>query len=746
MVRERRSLQDLIRSRQRSGFVGRQGQVIQFAENLALAVDDERRRFLFNIHGDAGVGKTYLTMQLRQTAAERGALTAYVDETVEDVLSAMSVIAHGLSPDGTWLGDFNKRAKAYLQRRHELASDPHAPDGVAAFLTRTAVMIGVHAARGVPIAGSLLAPVDAAAAADQADRARAYLASKLRDHADVRLLLSPAEELTPLFVTGLNRAAAGRPIALFVDTYERIGLLLDQWLRDMYAGRYGDLPGSLVTTISGQVPLDPNSWSEYIPVIADVPLEPFSDTEARQFLASKNITGEQTVEVILNLSGRLPLWLATLASGHPGGAADIGDPAGDTVERFLKWENDPARRAIAVAAALPRALNQDVLAPLAPDGQAPVLFAWLRSLPFVTQQGGMWRYHEVARAAMLRLQRAQAPSEWRARQAALARAHAAWAADTSGGTGETWTNPGWIDHVREETYHLLCADPVNNLPQALASAVKAAKHGTIRARQWAGLIADAGRDTDQPTLQEWGRLLGGSIHDSDLTEYLTHLINKGQISEASIIIAFRERGNGHRLAGRFDEALADLTRIIDMDPSYAKAIASRGLIYYTMGRHGEALAEFSRAIEMDPSYTWAFSNRGRVYWALGRQNDALADFTRAIDLNPSYTKALASRGLGYLATDRYNEALADLSRAIDIDPDYAWAIARRGQVYLALAQYDEAIADFTRAIDIDITPSRAWIIASRGQAYQAAGQPDKARADFTRAIEIDPEIATMTDQ
>src|SRR5690348_2102617 len=100
MARERRSLQDLIQNRQRSGFVGRQGQVTQFTENLALDVDDERRRFLFNIHGDAGVGKTYLTKQLRQAATARGALAAYVDEAVEDVLSAMSALARGLSPDG----------------------------------------------------------------------------------------------------------------------------------------------------------------------------------------------------------------------------------------------------------------------------------------------------------------------------------------------------------------------------------------------------------------------------------------------------------------------------------------------------------------------------------------------------------------------------------------------------------------------------------------------------------------------
>jgi hypothetical protein len=74
MARERRSLQDLIRSRQQSGFVGRQQQVVQYQENLGFPVDDERRRFLFNIHGDAGVGKTFLTKQLRQIATGMGVL------------------------------------------------------------------------------------------------------------------------------------------------------------------------------------------------------------------------------------------------------------------------------------------------------------------------------------------------------------------------------------------------------------------------------------------------------------------------------------------------------------------------------------------------------------------------------------------------------------------------------------------------------------------------------------------------
>jgi len=424
MGAEGRSLQDRIRERQQGGFVGRQGQIIQYQENFRFSVDDERRRFLFNIHGDAGVGKTFLSTQLRRFAAGAGALTAYIDETVEDVTSALTAMAEEFSRAGSKLSDFEKRAAEYRQRRHELESDPHAPAGVAAFLTKTAVTIGLAAARDIPFAGSLLAPVDVAALADQANQAREYLARRFSDHRDVRLLLSPADELTPVFVTGLNRATAGRAVALFFDTYERTGLLLDKWLRSLYAGRYGDLPETLIATISGQKPLDPNLWGEYLPVIADVPLEPFSEAEARQFLASKSISDETTVQVILTLSGRLPLWLATLADARLQGSTDIGDPSGNAVERFLKWEDDPRRRKIAMAAALPRVLNQDVLAVITAPDEARELFGWLRGLPFVSQRGESWAYHDVVRVAMLRLQRTEAPAEWRSKQNLLAEANA----------------------------------------------------------------------------------------------------------------------------------------------------------------------------------------------------------------------------------------------------------------------------------------------------------------------------------
>jgi tetratricopeptide (TPR) repeat protein len=737
------SLQDLIRGRQQSGFVGRQRQIVQFQENLGFAVDDERRRFLFNIHGDAGVGKTYLTKQLVQIARDDGALTAYVDESVDDAVAAMAAIARAFTSDDIRLAEFEKRVAAYRKRRREFESDPQAPDNVASFLTKAAVTIGFHVARDVPFAGSLLAPIDPAIAAEEVDQARAYLVRKLGDHADVRLLLSPVEELTPIFATGLERVSTDRYVALFFDTYERTAPILDRWLRDLYTGRYGGLPVTLVTTISGQNPLNPNLWGEYLPVIADVPLEPFSEAEARQFLASKNIIDEPTIQVILNLSGRLPMWLTTLAEARPNNPADIGDPAGNAVERFLKWEDDPTRRAIAVTAALPRNLNQDMLAIIGPSDKASKLFEWLCRLPFISRQGESWKYHEVVRSAMLRLQRAQSPNEWRVNHTALAQANAQWAKDAAAESDQAWKSPDWIDRTREEIYHLLCANPINNLPLALASAVKAAEHSTARARQWADLLMDAGSDTDNLELSRWGRRLRDGIRDSNLTQYLSYLIDDAQLDNKSLVIALEERGETHRLSDRNDAALADFNRALELDPDDAWALGSRGQVYLVMQRYDEALADFGRAAELKPSYRWVASWRGFTYLVMRRYDDALADFNRALELDPDDAWTLDSRGRVYMALKRYDEALADFSRALELDPDDASIVAWRGETYRLMERYDEAVADLNRALELN--PDDPWTFDSRGQVYMALKRYDKALADLNRALELNPDAAWALD-
>lgn len=86
------------------------------------------------------------------------------------------------------------------------------------------------------------------------------------------------------------------------------------------------LPGMAVLAVAGRSPLDPGTWSAYLPVMADVPLEPFTDAEARQFLAERGITNDRVTQVIVSVSGQLPLLLATLAGNYPDDPGLAGDP------------------------------------------------------------------------------------------------------------------------------------------------------------------------------------------------------------------------------------------------------------------------------------------------------------------------------------------------------------------------------------------------------------------------------------
>ncbi len=725
------SLQDIIKRRQRADFVGRDERLTEFGANLRLPPGDLDRRILFNIHGVAGVGKTFLTEQFRQVAERASVVCAYAAETSFDVLETMSTLADDLAEKGHALTGFAKRLATYRDRRHELEADPGAPGG--GFITRSAVRVGLAAAREVPLLSMAADTVDPAAAAEQVDRLRAYLSKKFRSSEDVRLLLSPAEVLTKVFLADLDKLAERHPVALFFDTFERTAPYLEGWLLDVLGGKHGTVRANVLLTIAGQRALDSNRWSPYRGLVADVPLEPFTEAEARQLLAARGVDDEETVQSILALSGRLPVWLATLAESTA--REEVADPSDSAVERFLKWEPDEQRRAVALAGALPRRLNEDVLAVVGPND----LFDWLRQLPFVTEAAGHWRYHDVARAPMLRLLRNRSPQRWREQHRRLAEyyrtEHRALALQKK----ERWSHPVWQDLILEACYHRLCADPSAELPKALEYALLAVDESTTMARRWASAIVAAGRDCGADQVQEWGQRLADTVpnDDSDDIAFLTALIQDGALAPTALKVAHQQRGRARREAEQHEQALADYESALRLDPDHADSLSGRGETYRVLGQHEKALASFDRAIDLDPENDWAVVSRGQTYLAMGRHDDAITDLTRAIELVPNYQWAITYRGLVHLQSLRYEEALADFGLAIELDGTSDWAIALRGDTYRQLNRYDEALAELNRAIEID--PNYDWALGCQGETLLAMGRHDEAIAALNRALEIDPE-------
>ncbi|MEZ3177282.1 hypothetical protein KYY02_00715 [Streptomyces pimonensis] len=71
-VRERLSKQRVVRRLRRAGRVARSAGREPFRAAFGVPPEDERHRFLFRVHGAAGVGRTFLVREFGQIARERG--------------------------------------------------------------------------------------------------------------------------------------------------------------------------------------------------------------------------------------------------------------------------------------------------------------------------------------------------------------------------------------------------------------------------------------------------------------------------------------------------------------------------------------------------------------------------------------------------------------------------------------------------------------------------------------------------
>ncbi|GAA0601327.1 tetratricopeptide repeat protein [Streptomyces crystallinus] len=736
-------MQELIRRRRRAGFVGRRGELALFRENFEIPVDDERHRFVFHIHGAAGVGKTSLVRELEHTARERGALTAYADEAVNSVPETLAAICTHLARQGHPLKSLERLLATYRQRRYEAesATAPADPAGPAPSPGSTALAQASLAGLGmVPGVGILANGVDAQQLALGADRLRAALSARFGKQEDVQLVLDPVRVLTPVLVAELVRLADEAPwTVLFFDTYERTSPFLDTWLRDLVTTeRYGALPSQVVLVLAGQRRLDPGCWADCADLVAELPLDLFTETEARQLLAAKGVVDEEVVRDVLRLSGRLPVLVSTLAQ-NPG---DARAPGATAVDRFLKWEGDPVRRAAALACALPRRIDEDVFR-AAVDEDAAGLYGWLRSLPFVSDHGGRAQYHGVVRAAMLGVQRTGSPQRWTACHQRLAEAVGARreAAGESLPARRLWRGEQWRELRLEESYHLLCARPGAALARMLRDGVDACDAGPAVARRWATTLAEAGEDADDEPLRRWGADCLAALADErgGVGEVMGLLLSRGGLSAEGRAAAHVVRAAGLRHEGSHQQALAELDQAIALDPGRARAYYGRAVAHNALHGAAAALPDLDRACELAPDDAYYIGYRGDIYRRLGRFEEALADLDRAVLLDPGDAWAPASRGQTRHQMGDLQSALADLDRALELNGDYVWALMRRAQVRRGLADQAGALADLERAERLSTDP--AWVVGERADLLRSAGRHEEAVAEYARAFALDGQYA-----
>lgn len=97
-------------------------------------------------------------------------------------------------------------------------------------------------------------------------------------------------------------------------------------------------------------------------------------------------------------------------------------------------------------------------------------------------------------------------------------------------------------------------------------------------------------------------------------------------------------GSKQKDAGRYSKALVSYTMSLWCDPSYTKSLFGRATVSIKMSLYEQALADLSKLIEMNSRMALYYYNRARVLLKLNRVKDAFDDFLKAHMLDDRYPK------------------------------------------------------------------------------------------------------------
>ena len=102
----------------------------------------------------------------------------------------------------------------------------------------------------------------------------------------------------------------------------------------------------------------------------------------------------------------------------------------------------------------------------------------------------------------------------------------------------------------------------------------------------------------------------------------------------------------------------------------ANTYCNQGESFLSDGRYDEALAEFQKAIDIKPDYARAHFGCGHVYRHTKQYVDAINAFKQAIKFKPNYKEAYHGLSLTYFRSGDNNKAIVAANAALKIDSSY----------------------------------------------------------------------------
>lgn len=196
----------------------------------------------------------------------------------------------------------------------------------------------------------------------------------------------------------------------------------------------------------------------------------------------------------------------------------------------------------------------------------------------------------------------------------------------------------------------------------------------------------------------------------------------------------------NKAAPAYDDAWASFKKALefgDLGEYEAYAYNLRGTFQCLHGKHEEALTDLSKSIELDPTLTQSYIKRASMNLELGSPEKAEEDFAAAVAQNPKDPDVFYHRAQLHFIKGDFAEAQKDYQKSIDLDKDFIFSHIQLGVTQYKMGSIASSMATFRRCIkNFPKTPD---VYNYYGEILLDQGEFPEAIENFDQAIELEKE-------
>jgi S1-C subfamily serine protease len=178
-----------------------------------------------------------------------------------------------------------------------------------------------------------------------------------------------------------------------------------------------------------------------------------------------------------------------------------------------------------------------------------------------------------------------------------------------------------------------------------------------------------------------------------------------------------------------------------LDPLRAAPLAKRGAAYGKKGLHEQAIADLTQAIQINPGKAIYYAVRGESFSHLRNHSRAIADFNQSVQLDPTSPSTFFYRGLEYWSLGQRDRAFQDLDESIRIQSTVLTHYTR-GDFYAEIGDTKRARADYEKALALSTNSKMQTHLRQKLASLQERKSPVQGSSGTGIVVSADGRILT----